>query len=236
MTHPHRPSTSLRILGRRLSAHCQQWLRPDRRPSRTESKVPSNFCATPPDIYDAWEDLSSPATPWWESPPTTPALSPPCASTGSLLSSTSTKPVSPRHRNHRFRRNKVSGPCCHETVQTFTAAFLEDTGPASPSQELIPELNLLSYITRLDYNSAAPEGRASPVPRLARVGLPDPEVLAVAAVSDRILVSYDRKTMPRHFAHITQRNFSLGLIIVAQDVNIGTPIEEILLVWSATDA
>lgn len=40
-------------------------------------------------------------------------------------------------------------------------------------------------------------------------GLEDPEVLARAAKDGRVLVTHDRKTMPRHFANfITQRTSS----------------------------
>jgi predicted nuclease of predicted toxin-antitoxin system len=33
-------------------------------------------------------------------------------------------------------------------------------------------------------------------------GLPDPQVLALAAQENRILVTHDRRTMPRHFADL----------------------------------
>jgi hypothetical protein len=34
------------------------------------------------------------------------------------------------------------------------------------------------------------------------VGVPDPEVLALAAAQERILVSHDFQTMPRHFGDV----------------------------------
>lgn len=34
-------------------------------------------------------------------------------------------------------------------------------------------------------------------------GVPDPEVLALAAQEQRILVTHDRRTMPRHFATLS---------------------------------
>ena len=43
------------------------------------------------------------------------------------------------------------------------------------------------------------------------LGLADPDVLRIAAEQDRILVSHDFKTMPRHFAHFLQTN-SLSLL------------------------
>jgi uncharacterized protein DUF5615 len=68
------------------------------------------------------------------------------------------------------------------------------------------------------------------------VGLSDPDVLETAAESGRILVSHDRNTMPRHFVDFRERRSSPGLIIVSQDLDIGAAIEDLLLVWAATDA
>ena len=68
------------------------------------------------------------------------------------------------------------------------------------------------------------------------MGLSDPDVLLLAARAGRILVSHDRKTMPRHFAKVIGDWSSPGLLIVAQDLEIGVAIEELLLIWSATDA
>jgi len=67
------------------------------------------------------------------------------------------------------------------------------------------------------------------------VGLPDTEVLAIAAAVGRILVSHDRNTMPAYFAHFLLTRPSPGLIIVDQDLDIGRSIEELLLIWAATD-
>jgi len=58
------------------------------------------------------------------------------------------------------------------------------------------------------------------------VGVPDPDVLRIAAKSARILVSHDRKTMPAHFAKFCVTQESPGLIIVSQDLDIGAAIED----------
>jgi hypothetical protein len=50
------------------------------------------------------------------------------------------------------------------------------------------------------------------------IGLPDPEVLAMAAESGRILVSHDRRTMVAHFVRFVEGRSSPGLIIVPQDL------------------
>ena len=57
------------------------------------------------------------------------------------------------------------------------------------------------------------------------VGLLDPDVLRVAANAGRILVSHDRKTMPRHFAGFIETRSSPGVIIVTQELDIGVAIE-----------
>ncbi len=67
------------------------------------------------------------------------------------------------------------------------------------------------------------------------VGLPDTEVLAIAAAVGRILVSHDRRTMPAHFAQFLSTRSSPGLIVVDQGLDIGRAIEELLLIWEATD-
>lgn len=68
-------------------------------------------------------------------------------------------------------------------------------------------------------------------------GVPDPDVLALAAADDRILVSHDFQTMPRHFGDFLQsRGSSPGLILVPQHMPIGEAIDELLLIWGASDA
>src|SRR5437763_14119510 len=66
-------------------------------------------------------------------------------------------------------------------------------------------------------------------------GVADPDVLALAAAEDRILVSHDFQTMPRHFGDFLQgRGSSPGLILVPQHMPIGEGIEELLLIWGAS--
>jgi hypothetical protein len=68
------------------------------------------------------------------------------------------------------------------------------------------------------------------------IGLKDPAVLALAAKSGRILVSHDRKTMPTHFARFVQTSVSPGVIIVPQNLPLRASIEELILIWKASDA
>ena len=45
-----------------------------------------------------------------------------------------------------------------------------------------------------------------------------------------------RKTMPAHFARFLNIRSSPGLVIVPQDLDIGFAIEDLLLIWAASDA
>ena len=68
-------------------------------------------------------------------------------------------------------------------------------------------------------------------------GVPDPEVLALAAGQDRILVSHDFQTMPRHFGDFLEAgNSSPGVLLVSQRLPVGDAIEELVLIWAASDA
>jgi hypothetical protein len=67
-------------------------------------------------------------------------------------------------------------------------------------------------------------------------GLPDREVLALAASLGRVLVTHDLKTMPRHFAEFIAGVPSSGVILVPQHLPVGVVSEQILLIWSATDS
>jgi predicted nuclease of predicted toxin-antitoxin system len=46
----------------------------------------------------------------------------------------------------------------------------------------------------------------------------DPEVLTLAAQENRILVTHDRLTMPRHFADFSLHHSNPGVFIIAQTV------------------
>ena len=67
-------------------------------------------------------------------------------------------------------------------------------------------------------------------------GLPDPEVLAVAARDGRILVSHDHHTMPAHFATFVATQHSPGVFLLSQEVPIRIAVEELLVIWEASEA
>ena len=68
-------------------------------------------------------------------------------------------------------------------------------------------------------------------------GVSDPEVLALAAEQDRILVTHDFQTMPRHFADFLQAHGSSpGVLLAPQHLPVADVIEELVLIWVTTDA
>src|SRR4051812_29279901 len=67
-------------------------------------------------------------------------------------------------------------------------------------------------------------------------GLKDPEVLRLSAEDRRILVSQDRRTMPTHFAQYVASAQSSGVILIREKTPIVVAIEELMLVWSASEA
>lgn len=68
------------------------------------------------------------------------------------------------------------------------------------------------------------------------LGVPDNEVLALAAQENRILVSSDLKTMPYHFADFIAQQPSPGVILVARKLTIGEAAEALHLIWEASEA
>ena len=66
--------------------------------------------------------------------------------------------------------------------------------------------------------------------------LTDIEVLQLASGENRILVTHDRKTMPRAFGQFIQTGRSPGLLVVSQRTDVLAVIEWLLLLWAATEA
>ena len=64
----------------------------------------------------------------------------------------------------------------------------------------------------------------------------DPELLELAAVENRIIVSHDSGTMTLHFRRrLAAGKHSPGLFIVPQWRGIGEVIESLLLIWGASE-
>jgi len=67
-------------------------------------------------------------------------------------------------------------------------------------------------------------------------GLADPDVLRVAVDSGRILVTHDPRTMPSHLARFIAARTSAGVIVVPRNIPVGVAVEELLLIWAASQA
>jgi len=68
-------------------------------------------------------------------------------------------------------------------------------------------------------------------------GVPDPEVLAFATSQNRILVTSDLRTMPRHFGDFLEANGQCaGVFLVKQTAPLADVIDALVLIWSASDA
>ena len=68
-------------------------------------------------------------------------------------------------------------------------------------------------------------------------GLSDIEVLALAAEQQRVLVSHDVGTMPHHFRVFKNAGKdSAGVFLFPQGIDVRTAIDEILLIWLASEA
>jgi hypothetical protein len=72
-------------------------------------------------------------------------------------------------------------------------------------------------------------------------GIRDPEVLRLAANQGRILVSHDKKTLPRHFARflaeqVHSQVHSPGVLLVAQKAPVREVIDALVLIWCASDS
>jgi hypothetical protein len=64
----------------------------------------------------------------------------------------------------------------------------------------------------------------------------DRDVLELAYLSGRVVVSHDVTTMPRWFDQSVEERRSGGLILVPERVPIRDVIEELLLIWHVTEA
>jgi len=65
-------------------------------------------------------------------------------------------------------------------------------------------------------------------------GLHDLEVLALAARDGRLLVTHDKNTMPTQFAEFVAKTVSPGVIVVPQKLPVGRALEDLILIWSAS--
>ena len=92
------------------------------------------------------------------------------------------------------------------------------------------QIILLATVRRepaIDFQAALVAGLAE---------LSDQEVLAMAARAGRVLVTHDGRTMPRHFAEFITTETSPGLLIIPQHLSVASAVDDLLLIWFATQA
>ena len=67
-------------------------------------------------------------------------------------------------------------------------------------------------------------------------GIPDPQILEIAASESRILITHDRRTTAEHFrARLEEGKSSPGVFLVSQYARIGEVVEAIVTVWAASE-
>ena len=67
-------------------------------------------------------------------------------------------------------------------------------------------------------------------------GVPDPEVLRLAAESDRLLLTADRATMPSHFAQFIVSANSPGVLIIPPHLSVRDAAQAIVNLWTEQEA
>lgn len=67
-------------------------------------------------------------------------------------------------------------------------------------------------------------------------GKSDLEVLGIAAASGRVLVTHDRRTMPAAFTEFVSQTQSPGVVIVPLKLEWAKAIDDLLLIWTASQA
>ena len=64
----------------------------------------------------------------------------------------------------------------------------------------------------------------------------DPSLLEFAETSERILVTYDKKTMPDHLKkHFGKGKHTMGVVLLRQGFPLSRYVEEITLIWQASE-
>ena len=86
---------------------------------------------------------------------------------------------------------------------------------------------ILRRIPEIDFKTAT---------RANLEGIEDAKVLAIAASEQRILLTHDRRTMPKHFAEFIEKQKSGGVFVVSQKANISDVIENLILIWQVSEA
>lgn len=102
------------------------------------------------------------------------------------------------------------------------------------------------FLTDMNFNQRIVAGlrRRAPgldlmtVQDLGMQRMPDPELLAEAQALDRILLTHDINTMPKHFAdflsHLSDDQHSPGVMLVPQDLPVGVAVQALYEPWACS--
>ena len=89
------------------------------------------------------------------------------------------------------------------------------------------QAGVLRRLPEIDFQTATEAGLE---------GLRDENVLKIVANEKRILITHDRKTIPKHFAEFIRQEKCWGVFIVSKKLEISFAIDEIILIWAASEA
>ena len=67
-------------------------------------------------------------------------------------------------------------------------------------------------------------------------GIPDLQVLALAASEGRLLLTHDVRTMVSAFQEFTSTSLSSGVLLVAQNAPLGPVINALIRIWEESSA
>jgi len=68
-------------------------------------------------------------------------------------------------------------------------------------------------------------------------GLSDLRILELSSRDERLLVTHDVRTMPAHFSQFPTSGANCpGVLLIPQQIPVHTAIEELVLIWAASDA
>lgn len=74
-------------------------------------------------------------------------------------------------------------------------------------------------------------------PGAPKRGTPDPEILLWCEANGFLLVTANRKSMPVHLrAHLSAGHHVPGILVLNPGMTIGATLDELLLIWGASEA
>ena len=102
---------------------------------------------------------------------------------------------------------------------------------------LIDESLPRSLVTALRRREPAFDAWRVGQPNMPAFGSTDPDLLIYCEGAGRLLVSLDRASMPTHIAaHLAAGRHTAGVLLVTRRCTIRTLLDDLILIWSASEA